>query len=78
MTGFVESANTVSADALARLWTVLWQWTLIAVVAAGVILWLRRAQPAVRFWLWNLLLLKLALMPFCPRSTGSMAPSAWT
>lgn len=64
MNAFVDSANALTADVLARIGTALWQWTAIAVIAAAVILCLRRAQPAVRFWLWNLLLLKLALMPF--------------
>ena len=78
MSGFIESLNAFSGDGLERLWTVLWQWTLIAVVAGIGILYLRRAQPAVRFWLWNLLLLKLLVMPFWMIAVETAAPASAT
>jgi Zn-dependent protease with chaperone function len=42
---------------------VLWQSLLLAVVAALVAWCLRRSSPVVRYWLWQIVAIKLLLMP---------------
>jgi beta-lactamase regulating signal transducer with metallopeptidase domain len=43
---------------------VLWQSTLLVVLAALIAWCLRRSSPVVRYWLWQIVALKLLLMPF--------------
>jgi beta-lactamase regulating signal transducer with metallopeptidase domain len=48
-----------------RMWAVLWQSTVIAaVVGVMSVLFLRRSSPAVRYWLWQIVAIKLLVMPF--------------
>jgi beta-lactamase regulating signal transducer with metallopeptidase domain len=42
----------------------LWQSTLLVALAALVAWLLSRASPAVRYWLWQIVAIKLLLMPF--------------
>ncbi len=42
----------------------LWQSTLLVAVAAVIAWLLRRSSPAVRFWLWQIVTVKLLVMPF--------------
>ena len=42
----------------------LWQSTLLVAVAALVAWCLRRSSPVVRYWLWQIVAIKLLLMPF--------------
>jgi len=42
----------------------LWQSALLVAVAGLVAWWLRRASPVVRYWLWQIVAIKLLLMPF--------------
>jgi bla regulator protein blaR1 len=45
-------------------WAVTWQFVLLA-AAATLIAWLlRRSSPVVRYWLWQIVAIKLLLMPF--------------
>ncbi len=46
------------------MWAILWQSTLLVSVVALVAVLLRRAAPAVRYWLWQIVAIKLLLMPF--------------
>jgi beta-lactamase regulating signal transducer with metallopeptidase domain len=43
---------------------VLWQSVLLVALAALVAWWLRRSSPVVRYWLWQIVAIKLLLMPF--------------
>lgn len=46
------------------MWAILWQSTLLVVlIALGAVL-LRRSSPTVRYWLWQIVAIKLLLMPF--------------
>ena len=48
-----------------RMWAVLWQSTFFAaVVALACVLFLRRTSPAVRYWVWQIVAIKLLVMPF--------------
>jgi len=44
--------------------SILWQSTLLIVLAAVVAWCLRRSSPVVRYWLWQIVAIKLLLMPF--------------
>jgi beta-lactamase regulating signal transducer with metallopeptidase domain len=43
---------------------VLWQSALLVVLAASIAWCLRRSSPTVRYWLWQIVAIKLLLMPF--------------
>src|SRR5262249_60524671 len=58
----LEPLNSWSASLTALGLAVLWQSALLAGLVAGVCL-LRRASPAVRYWCWQILALKLLVMP---------------
>ncbi len=64
MPDWVEALNAVSADVPRLVGAVLWQSTLLAAAVGLIALALRRAAPAVRYWLWQAVALKLLLMPF--------------
>jgi len=68
MTQIIQSLNN-SSDAWTRLiFAILWQSTLLAAVIALVSLLLRRTSPAVRYWLWQIVAIKLLMMPFWTRA----------
>jgi len=60
----IESLNTLSADWAGRMVAVLWQSTLLIAGAALVAILLPRWSPQLRFWLWQIVALKLLVMPF--------------
>jgi len=43
---------------------ILWQSAILVAVAALIASWLRRSSPVVRNWLWQIVAIKLLLMPF--------------
>jgi beta-lactamase regulating signal transducer with metallopeptidase domain/Tol biopolymer transport system component len=57
---FNEWSESVASLALA----VVWQSTLLAGLVAGVCWLLRRSTPALRYWCWQIVALKLLLMPW--------------
>ncbi len=65
-------------NALAANWStlviaVLWQSTVLAVVV-GVVAWLlRTASPAIRYWLWQIVAIKILLAPLWTLAV----PFAW-
>jgi hypothetical protein len=64
MTQLIQTINN-SSEAWTRLvCAILWQSTLLAAMIALVALLLRRTSPAVRYWLWQIVAIKLLLMPF--------------
>lgn len=83
MAGILDVINSVSWPWAAGMWTALWQSTLLAgavyLIGAGF----RRIPPAVRFWLWMFVGLRLVAMPFItlefpviPAPQPAVAPAA--
>lgn len=65
MAAWTLGLNAVAERWVAAAWMVVWQSTLLVGAAALVAaLALRRASPALRFWIWQILAIKLLLMPF--------------
>lgn len=61
----VETWNAISQTWAERMLAVVWQSTVLAVVVALVAaLLLRRSSPAVRHWVWQIVAIKLLVMPF--------------
>jgi BlaR1 peptidase M56 len=59
----IESLNSWSATATDLVLAVLWQSVLLAGVVAGVCWLLRQSSPSIRYWLWQIVAIKLLLMP---------------
>jgi beta-lactamase regulating signal transducer with metallopeptidase domain len=63
------------------MWAVLWQSTLLVGVVGLIAIQLRRSSPGVRYWLWQIVAIKLLLMPFwtavipLPSWAGGVLPS---
>ncbi len=64
MTDAILHLNEWSAIWAEVMWAVLWQSTLLIVVVALIARLLRRVSPVVRYWLWQIVAIKLLLMPF--------------
>jgi hypothetical protein len=63
MPPMIESLNSWSKTATDLALAILWQSALLASVVAGVCWVLRRASPGVRYWLWQIVAIKLLVMP---------------
>jgi beta-lactamase regulating signal transducer with metallopeptidase domain len=64
MQSFIDSLNGAAAVFVDRSWAVVWQSTLMTlIVAVGALLFLRRSSPSVRYWVWQILAVKILLMP---------------
>ncbi|MGE5191698.1 MAG: M56 family metallopeptidase [Deltaproteobacteria bacterium] len=85
MQSFLDTLNAAAALLSERVWGVIWQSTILVVVVALVAgLFLRRSAPSVRYWVWQILALKILLMPFwtyalplprfLPQPTNDVAP----
>jgi hypothetical protein len=68
MNQIIQGLNDSSEAWTRVMWAILWQSTLLAAVIALVALLLRRTSPAVRYWLWQIVAIKLLLMPFWTRA----------
>jgi beta-lactamase regulating signal transducer with metallopeptidase domain len=65
MTAIIEPLNAVAAVWTDRMWIVVWQSAILAAAVALIAsLFLRRVPPSIRYWVWQVLALKLLLMPF--------------
>jgi beta-lactamase regulating signal transducer with metallopeptidase domain len=64
MPAILDSLNRISTVWAGLMAAVLWQSTLVIVVVTIVALVLRRASPRVRYWLWQIVAIKMLLMPF--------------
>jgi len=64
MPAIIESLNRLSLVWVALMGAILWQSTVLVLVVTGVALLLRRVSPRVRYWLWQIVTIKLLLMPF--------------
>src|SRR5262245_46795061 len=60
----VETVNRLAAAAGPMALAILWQSALLAAVVALFAASLRRTAPALRYWLWQIVAIKLLLMPF--------------
>ncbi len=64
MSTVIEALNRYSADWTGLVVAVVWQTTLLALAIGAFAYFLRTSSPAVRFWLWQIVAIKLLLMPF--------------
>jgi beta-lactamase regulating signal transducer with metallopeptidase domain len=55
--------NTLAANWSTLMVAVVWQSTVLAIAVAVVAWLLRRAAPAVRYWLWQIVAIKILLAP---------------
>lgn len=62
---FIESLNAAAPVWVDRIWGVVWQSTILIVIVAIIAsLFLRHSSPAIRYWVWQVLAIKILLMPF--------------
>jgi beta-lactamase regulating signal transducer with metallopeptidase domain len=64
MSAVIDMLNRYSADWTALVVAVVWQTTLLALAIGVIAYFLRSSSPAVRYWLWQIVAIKLLLMPF--------------
>jgi bla regulator protein blaR1 len=60
----IPAINDWADGWLTTIWAVAWQFALVAAVATVIAWLLQRSSPAVRYWLWQIVTIKLLLMPF--------------
>ncbi len=87
MNDSIQTLNAWSEGWSGLMWAILWQSTLLVAVVALVAVLVRRAAPAMRYWLWQIVAIKLLLMPFwtfalplpslLPDVTGAFEPAAY-
>lgn len=63
MHGIVEALNQWGAEAGTLAVAAVWQSTLVALLVAVAAFALRRSSPTVRYWLWQIVAVKLLVMP---------------
>jgi beta-lactamase regulating signal transducer with metallopeptidase domain len=61
---FMEALNRYAEVWLGTMLAVLWQSALLIVLATVFAWFLRRSSPNVRYWLWQIVAIKLLVMPF--------------
>jgi beta-lactamase regulating signal transducer with metallopeptidase domain len=64
MSPIVDTLNRYSADWTALVTSVVWQTTLLALAIGAIAYFLRSTSPAVRYWLWQIVAIKMLVMPF--------------
>lgn len=64
MSAIVDTLNRYSADWTALVTSVVWQTTLLALAIGAIAYFLRSTSPAVRYWLWQIVAIKMLVMPF--------------
>lgn len=64
MFALIPAMNDVADRWLTAMWAVVWQLALVVTIAALIAWLLRRSSPVVRYWLWQIVAIKLLLMPF--------------
>ncbi len=70
MTWLVDALNRCGTVWASLVGVALWQSTIVAILVAMAAWALRRSSPAVRFWLWQLVAIKLLLVPLGTWSVG--------
>lgn len=78
MPAILDSLNRLSATWLSLMGAILWQSTLLVAVVTLIALVLRRASPGVRYWLWQIVTIKLLLMPFWVLAVPLPFAAWWT
>jgi beta-lactamase regulating signal transducer with metallopeptidase domain len=63
MNSAIEWANGLAGHWARGMWPVLWQTAALAAIVGLIVLCNRRMSPALRFWLWMLVPLRLLVMP---------------
>lgn len=71
----IEILNDLASRWIDLVWAVIWQAIVLGAVVALIAWTLRRSPPNVRYWLWQILAIKLLLMPFW---TISISLPEWT
>jgi beta-lactamase regulating signal transducer with metallopeptidase domain len=74
MHSLIDDLNALSAAVTGLAWAIVWQSTLLAAIIAVVCRLLRHSSPSVRYWLWQIVAIKLLLMPFW---TAGVALPSW-
>ena len=64
MPAVIDSINRFSAAWAGLMGAILWQSSLLVALVTLVAVLLGRASPGVRYWLWQIVTIKLLLMPF--------------
>ena len=64
MFALIPTMNDWAERWLTVMWAVVWQLALVVAVATLIAWLLRRSSPVVRYWLWQIVAIKLLLMPF--------------
>ena len=64
MLAVIEQLNAWSQRGIDLLWPIVWQSTLVAIVVGLIAMLLRKYPPRLRYWLWQIVAVKLLLMPF--------------
>ncbi len=63
MNAAIEWANGLATHWARGMWPVLWQTAALAAIVGLIVLCARRMSPALRFWLWMLVPMRLLVMP---------------
>ncbi|HEV3137874.1 MAG TPA: M56 family metallopeptidase [Pirellulales bacterium] len=63
MRDVIDALNNVSAAWTPLVVAIVWQSTLLAILVAVIARALRRSSPAVRYWLWQIVAIKLLAAP---------------
>lgn len=71
----IQWLNEASGPWALTFWAIVWQSTLVAVLVWLVALALRGSSPAVRYWLWQLVPIKLLVLPLMAMALGSWSIS---
>ena len=69
----IELVNDLSRTWIALTLAVVWQSTVIGLLIALIAGWLPKSSPALRYWLWQILAVKLLLMPCWVLGAGCAA-----
>jgi bla regulator protein blaR1 len=64
MFALIPAMNDWAESWLAVMWAIVWQLALVVAIATLIAWLLRRSSPVVRYWLWQIVAIKLLLMPF--------------
>jgi beta-lactamase regulating signal transducer with metallopeptidase domain len=64
MFALIPAMNDWAERWLAVMWAIVWQLALVVAIATLIAWLLRRSSPVVRYWLWQIVAIKLLLMPF--------------
>ncbi len=64
MLALIPAMNDWAEGWLTVMWAAVWQLALVVAIATLIAWLLRRSSPVVRYWLWQIVAIKLLLMPF--------------